>query len=89
MKRIVCAIALVLAMAMPATVAAQLNLGRGAKALGSAVKALTLSDADMAQYVKEYIDWMDEHNHVTPADNPYTSVSTPSPRVLPRSKEFP
>ena len=72
MKRIVCAIALVLAMAMPATVAAQLNLGRGAKALGSAVKALTLSDADMAQYVKEYIDWMDEHNHVTPADNPYT-----------------
>ncbi len=26
----------------------------------------------MAEYVKEYIDWMDKHNPVTPADNPYT-----------------
>lgn len=26
------------------------------------VKALTLSDADMAQYCEEYVQWLDEHN---------------------------
>ncbi len=33
---------------------------------------MTLTDEQMAEYVKEYIDWMDKHNPVTPADNPYT-----------------
>jgi len=37
-----------------------------------AVKAATLTDAQMVQYVKEYIDWMDAHNPVTSDDNPYT-----------------
>lgn len=65
-------IAAVAAMLLPGSAEAQINLSRGLKAASGAVKALTLSDADMVQYVKEYIDWMDEHNHVTPADNPYT-----------------
>jgi putative metalloprotease yggG len=35
-------------------------------------RALTLTDAEMANYVKEYIRWMDEHNQVCSEDNPYT-----------------
>lgn len=45
------------------------------KAVGSAAKtaqALTLTDQQMAEYVKESVKWMDEHNPVTPDDNPYT-----------------
>lgn len=59
-------------MAFPLTANAQFNLNRGLKAVSKAAQALTLSDADMAQYVKEYIDWMDKNNPVTAADNPYT-----------------
>lgn len=51
---------------------AQLNLGRMAQGLGKAAQAITLTDQQMAAYVKEYIDWMDAHNPVTPADSPYT-----------------
>lgn len=56
--------------AMPAT--AQFNLKKAVGAAASTVKAVTLTDEQMAEYVKEYIDWMDKHNPVTPADNPYT-----------------
>lgn len=55
---------------MPAQ--AQFNLKKAASGLGKAAKALTLTDEQMVQYVKEYIDWMDEHNPVLPADDPYT-----------------
>lgn len=51
---------------------AQFNVGRIAKAAGKAAQAVTLSDAQMTAYVKEYIDWMDTHNPVLPADDPYT-----------------
>ena len=57
-------------MAMPC--GAQINLGRAAKGLASAAKAVTLTDAQMTAYVKEYIDWMDKHNPVLPDDDPYT-----------------
>lgn len=56
--------------AMPAY--SQFNLK---KAIGSAAKtaqALTLTDAQMAEYVKESVNWMDSHNPVLPEDNPYT-----------------
>lgn len=53
-------------------VQAQFNLKKAAGGLGKAAKALTLTDEQMVQYVKEYIDWMDEHNPVLPADDPYT-----------------
>ncbi len=73
MKRpLIFALAAVVAMAFPLTANAQFNLNRGLKAVSKAAQALTLSDADMAQYVKEYIDWMDKNNPVTAADNPYT-----------------
>ena len=51
---------------------AQFNLK---KAIGSAAKtaqALTLTDEQMAAYVKESVDWMDKHNPVLPDDDPYT-----------------
>ena len=55
------------------TASAQFKINK--KVIGGAVKAVkaaTLTDDQMVQYVKEYIDWMDEHNPVTPEDNPYT-----------------
>lgn len=71
-RRFIFVLAAVVAMAFPLTANAQFNLNRGLKAVSKAAQALTLSDADMAQYVKEYIDWMDKINPVTAADNPYT-----------------
>ena len=56
--------------AMPAM--AKFNLKKAVGAAANTVKAVTLTDEQMAEYVKEYIDWMDKHNPVTPADNPYT-----------------
>ena len=43
---------------------AQFNLAKAAKAAKSAAQAVTLTDAQMTAYVKEYIDWMDTHNEV-------------------------
>lgn len=51
---------------------AQFNAGRALKGVASAAKAVTLTDAQMVQYVKEYIDWMDTHNPVLPENDPYT-----------------
>ncbi len=50
----------------------QVNLGRALKGAGKAAKAATLSDKQMAEYVKEYIDWMDDNNPVCDENNPYT-----------------
>ena len=38
-------------------------------ALSKGVKALTLTDAEVRGYCKEYIDWMDEHNPVCKVDD--------------------
>lgn len=56
--------------AMPAM--AQFNLKKAVSAGTKAVQAATLTDAQMAAYVKESVDWMDKHNPVLPEDNPYT-----------------
>ena len=45
---------------------AQFNLKKAIGGASKAVKAATLTDADVANYVKEYIDWMDKHNQVCP-----------------------
>ena len=66
------AMAALVLLAAPAASAQKLKLGRAAKALGGVAQAVTLTDEQMAQYVKEYIDWMDKHNPVTDADSPYT-----------------
>lgn len=69
MKKITFAILFVLAV-LP--VSAQFNLSKAIGGAAKAAKALTLTDADMAAYVKESVDWMDSHNPVLPEDNPYT-----------------
>lgn len=56
--------------AMPAM--AQFNIGKAIGGGAKAVKAATLSDEQMRQYVKESIDWMDKHNKVCGPNDPYT-----------------
>ena len=51
---------------------AQFNIGKAAGGATKVLKAATLTDADMAKYVKEYVAWMDEHNHVCDAKSPHT-----------------
>jgi len=51
---------------------AQFNLKKAASAVSKSVQAATLTDAQMAAYVKESVDWMDKNNPVLPEDNPYT-----------------
>ncbi len=51
---------------------AQFNLKKAVSGAAKAVKAATLTDQEMAEYVKESVDWMDKHNPVLPDDDPYT-----------------
>lgn len=51
---------------------AQFNLRKAVGGAAKAVKAATLTDAQMAEYVRESVDWMDKNNPVLPEDNPYT-----------------
>ncbi|WP_268224134.1 M48 family metallopeptidase [Sinomicrobium oceani] len=49
---------------------AQIKLNKKALESGSkAVKAVTLSDAEVIAYTKEYIQWMDENNPVAPPED--------------------
>lgn len=50
---------------------AQFNLKKALGGATKAVQAVTLTDEQMAAYVKEYIDWMDAHNPVCADDNAY------------------
>ena len=61
-----------LAMAVTVPASAQFNLKKAISAGAKAAQAVTLTDAQMAAYVKESVDWMDEHNPVTPDDDHYT-----------------
>ncbi|MDE6258509.1 MAG: M48 family metallopeptidase [Muribaculaceae bacterium] len=58
-----------LCVAMPA--AAQFNLKKAVSAVQKSAEALTLTDEQMAAYVKQSVDWMDKNNPVLPEDNPY------------------
>lgn len=55
--------------AMPA--AAQFNLKKAVSAVEKGAQALTLTDEQMAAYVKQSVDWMDKHNPVLPEGDPY------------------
>ena len=50
---------------------AQFNIKKAIGGAAKAVKAFTLTDEQMAEYVQESVDWMDELNPVLPEDNPY------------------
>lgn len=71
-KRLFITLTLAVAVMAPTAAVAQFNLGKAVSGGVKAVKALTLTDEQMRQYVKEYIDWMDENNPVLPEDDPYT-----------------
>ena len=58
-----------LCVAMPA--AAQFNLKKAVSAVQKSAEALTLTDEQMAAYVKQSVEWMDKNNPVLPEDNPY------------------
>ncbi len=51
---------------------AQFNLSKAIGGAAKAVQAFTLTDEQMAAYVKESVDWMDKNNPVLPDNDPYT-----------------
>ncbi len=51
---------------------AQFNLKKAIGGASKAIQAFTLTDEQMAAYVKESVEWMDKHNPVLPDDDPYT-----------------
>ncbi len=71
-KNLIRTLAIALGLAIAAPASAQFNLGKLANAGKKAIQAATLTDAQMAAYVKESVDWMDANNPVTPDDDPYT-----------------
>lgn len=67
---IICATALMSAfIAIPAH--AQFNLGKAFNGAAKAAQAATLTDSQMAAYVRESVDWMDANNPVATDDDPY------------------
>lgn len=73
MKKIILTISLVIAALVGAQQAqAQFKLGKALDAAKKGAQALTLTDEQMAAYVKESVDWMDKHNPVPGEDDPYT-----------------
>lgn len=51
---------------------AQFNIGKAIGGATKAAQAFTLTDEQMAAYVKEAVDWMDKNNPVLPENDPYT-----------------
>lgn len=59
------------ALTAPVVANAQFNIKKAIGSVTKAVKAFTLTDAQMADYVKESVEWMDNNNPVLPDDDPY------------------
>ncbi|MBD5333006.1 MAG: M48 family metallopeptidase [Bacteroides sp.] len=66
------ALAMMLTVAFSADAQFKLNKAKAIGALAKTAQAMTLSDEQMAAYVKESVDWMDTHNKVPGEDDPYT-----------------
>lgn len=49
----------------------KINVNKAVQAGSDAVKAATLSDADIVAMSKEYMEWMDTHNPLTKPDSEY------------------
>lgn len=71
-KIIVSLLTIILTMSVPGAVSAQFKLGKALSGAAKAAKALTLTDQQMADYVKESVDWMDKNNPVAEDNDPYT-----------------
>ena len=63
---------MLVALTSTVTASAQFNLKRAIGGAAKAAKAFTLTDKQMAEYVKESVDWMDKNNPVLPDNDPYT-----------------
>ncbi|MCM1518006.1 MAG: M48 family metallopeptidase [Pseudoflavonifractor sp.] len=61
-----------LCVSMAVPMSAQFNLKKAVGGVSKAAQAATLTDEQMAAYVKESVDWMDKHNPVPGEDDPYT-----------------
>ena len=73
MKHIALKVIALVALAAPVAPAyGQFNLKKAIGATAKAVQAFTLTDAQMAAYVKESVDRMDKNNPVLPEDDEYT-----------------
>lgn len=72
MKKIAAIFAAVMMLCMAVPANAQFKIGKLAGAAAKGVKDMTITDAQMAAYVKESVDWMDTHNKVSDPDSPYT-----------------
>ena len=66
------ALAMMLTVAFSADAQFKLNKAKALGALAKTAQAMTLSDEQMAAYVKESVDWMDTHNKVPGEDDPST-----------------
>ncbi len=71
-KKILFQAALILLCLAGTTPAMAFDLNKAISGATKAVKAVTLTDEQMAEYVKEYVDWMDKNNKVCAANDPYT-----------------
>jgi len=72
MRKEIASIVCLAAVALVPSANAQFNIGKAAGSALKAAKALTVTDAQMAAYAKESIDWMDTHNKVSDPDSEYT-----------------
>ncbi|MDE7381358.1 MAG: M48 family metalloprotease, partial [Muribaculaceae bacterium] len=73
MKGTLLKLALASALLLPsAEASAQLDLGRLLSAGTKTIQAFTISDSQMAQYVKATVEKMDNENSVAAANDPYT-----------------
>lgn len=71
MKNVFKYLMLGVALCTAATASAQFKLGKAISGAAKAVQAVTLTDAQMASYVKEYIDGTDKLNPIAEGDDPY------------------
>ena len=60
----------VLCVSVAVPMSAQFNLKKAIGGAAKAAQAATLTDEQMAAYVKESVDWMDKHNPVPGEDDP-------------------
>lgn len=71
MKKILIAATILFGLGAPAA-SAQFNVGRAIKGVATAAQAVTLTDEQMAAYVHQSVEWMDNNNPVAAEDDPYT-----------------
>ncbi|MDE5639261.1 MAG: M48 family metallopeptidase [Odoribacter sp.] len=72
MNRILTACAVLLLCTLSAKQStAQFNLKKAVSGASKTVQAVTLTDEQMANYVKEYIEWMDQNNQICTDDDAY------------------